>query len=107
MTRVLIIGGYGNFGSYIAHALSADANVSLLIGGRSQSRADAFARELGAVNPAAGSVIDIDGNVAAQLRVIRPDLVIHTTGPFQNQDHRVARPPWRLDRKSTRLNSSH
>jgi len=91
VTRVLIIGGYGNFGSYIAHALSADANVSLLIGGRSQSRADAFARELGAVNPAAGSVIDIDGNVAAQLRVIRPDLVIHTTGPFQNQDHRVAR----------------
>lgn len=91
MTRVLIIGGYGNFGSYIARALAADPNIELLIGGRSQARADAFAAALEATNPASGCIIDIERDVESQLRAIDPDIVIHTTGPFQTQDHRVAR----------------
>jgi hypothetical protein len=90
-TSVLIIGGYGNFGGYIARALAADPNISLLIGGRSQEKADALVRELEAANTAQGCRIDIDEDVAAQLAQIRPDIVIHTTGPFQLQDHRVAR----------------
>jgi Saccharopine dehydrogenase NADP binding domain len=89
--RVLVIGGYGNFGSYIARTLATDPNISLLIGGRSQARADAFAASLNAFNPPSGCVIDIDGNVEARLCEIGPDIVIHTTGPFQTQDHRVAR----------------
>ena len=91
MKRVLIIGGYGNFGSYIARALSGDSNISLLIGGRSQARADTFAANLDAVNPATGCAVDIDKDITAQLSHLRPDIVIHTTGPFQSQDHRVAR----------------
>jgi len=91
VTRVLIIGGYGNFGSYIARSLAPDSNVSLLIGGRSQDRADAFAASLGARNPAVGCTIDIYDDIEGRLREIGPDVVIHTTGPFQTQDHRVAR----------------
>ena len=91
MKRVLIIGGYGNFGSYIARALATDPNISLLIGGRSKSKADAFAAGLDAANPANGCVLDIYQDVQARLREIGPDIVIHTTGPFQLQDHRVAR----------------
>ena len=91
MKRVLIIGGYGNFGSCIARALATDPNISLLIGGRSKSKADAFAAGLDAVNPASGCMLDIDQNVQTRLREIGPDIVIHTTGPFQLQDHRVAR----------------
>jgi hypothetical protein len=91
VTRVLIIGGYGNFGSYIGRALAADSTISLLIGGRSQSKADEFAAGLDAANPAAGCAIDIDTNIDERLRRLRPDIVIHTTGPFQSQDHRVAR----------------
>jgi len=89
--RVLIIGGYGNFGSYIARALASDPNVTLLIGGRSQRKADAFATALAATNPAEGCVVDIDEDIACRLREVDPDIVIHTTGPFQLQDHRVAR----------------
>jgi len=89
--RVLIIGGYGNFGSYIARALATDSNISLLIGGRSKRRADAFAASLKALNPASGCIIDIDADIEGRLREIGPDIVIHTTGPFQAQDHRVAR----------------
>ena len=91
MTRVLIIGGYGNFGSYIARSLATDSNISLLIGGRSQARADAFAASLNALNPASGCAVDIAGDIERRLRDVRADIVIHTTGPFQAQDHRVAR----------------
>jgi hypothetical protein len=89
--RVLIIGGYGNFGSYIARALAADPNIALLIGGRSKSKAEAFAADLNAVNPIAGCSLDIDSEIESRMREIGPDIVIHTTGPFQSQDHRVAR----------------
>jgi saccharopine dehydrogenase-like NADP-dependent oxidoreductase len=89
--RVLIIGGYGNFGSYIARALAPDPNIALLIGGRSKGKAEAFAAELNAANPAQGCALDIDGDIAARLIETAPDVVIHTTGPFQLQDHRVAR----------------
>ena len=88
--RVLVIGGYGNFGSYIAKALADDVAIQLLIGGRSASKARSFATELAATHPAEAHAIDIDGDIPAALARIRPDIVIHTTGPFQTQDYRVA-----------------
>ena len=91
MKRVLIIGGYGNFGTYIAEALASDPNISLLIGGRSKTKADAFAASLATINPAVGCALDVDADIEARILEIRPDVIIHTTGPFQTQDHRVAR----------------
>ena len=91
VSRVLIIGGYGNFGSYIARSLAADKTIRLLIGGRAIEKARAFAAEFPAVNAAEAHALDIDDDVAAALARIAPDIVIHTTGPFQTQDHRVAR----------------
>jgi len=91
VARILIIGGYGNFGSYIARSLAADKNIRLLIGGRSADKAQAFATSLDVAHAAEGHAIDIDGDLAEALARIAPDIVIHTTGPFQMQDHRVAR----------------
>ena len=91
VARVLIIGGYGNFGSYIARSLAGNANIRLLIGGRSVAKARAFAASLDAFHSGEGHAIDIDGDLAAALACIAPDIVVHTTGPFQTQDHRVAR----------------
>lgn len=91
VTRVLVIGGYGNFGSYIARSLADDPAIKLLIGGRSAARASQFIATLKAANPAEPHVIDIDGDIAGALARIDPRVVIHTTGPFQTQDHRVAR----------------
>ncbi|WP_425230719.1 saccharopine dehydrogenase family protein [Sphingomonas sp.] len=88
--RVLVIGGYGNFGSYVARALATDASIRLLIGGRSQTKADAFVATLAPAVPAEAHALDIDGDIAARLAAIRPDLVIHTTGPFQHQSYVVA-----------------
>ena len=91
VARVLIIGGYGNFGSYIARSLAGDANIRLLIGGRSIDKALQFIEKLKAINAAEAHEIDIGGDVGSALARIKPDIVIHTTGPFQSQDHRVAR----------------
>ena len=91
VARVLIIGGYGNFGSHIARSLAPDAEIRLLIGGRSQAKGAAFASRLDAANPPEAHVIDIDADIGAALARIAPDIVVHTTGPFQHQDHRVAR----------------
>src|SRR3546814_16597987 len=88
--RVLIIGGYGNFGSYIARSLADDPAILLLIGGRSSEKALRFAASLDAVNRAEGHSIDIDGDVSAALAAVQPDIVIHTTGPFQRQDYAVS-----------------
>ena len=90
VARVLVIGGYGNFGSYIARSLAPDPKIRLLIGGRTEAKAQAFAARLGGANLVEGHAIDIDGDLAAALRTILPDIVVHTTGPFQRQDHRVA-----------------
>lgn len=91
VARVLIIDGYGNFGGYIARVLAGDSAMRLLIGGRSAAKAVAFAAELNAARPAEGHALDIDADLTEALHRIAPDVVIHTTGPFQRQDHRVAR----------------
>lgn len=91
VARVLVIGGYGNFGSHIARSLAPDPRMRLLISGRSKAKAEAFAARLGGANPVEGHAIDIDGDLTAAFDRTSPDIVVHTTGPFQRQDHRVAR----------------
>ncbi len=87
--KVAILGGYGNFGGYIARALARHPNIELTICGRNSEKADKFARALGAANPAKGAMVDI-ADAKGALVEIAPDLVIHTVGPFQNQNYRVA-----------------
>jgi hypothetical protein len=91
VARVLVVGGYGNFGSYIARSLAPDPQIRLLIGGRAEAKAQAFAAQLGRANPAEGHVIDIDDDLATAFDLISPDIVAHTSGPFLRPDHRVAR----------------
>jgi len=88
--RVLIIGGYGNFGSYIAKSLADDDAIQLLVGGRSEAKGSTVIAGLNTAHPAESHAIDISGDVRAALVRIAPDIVIHTTGPFQSQDHSVA-----------------
>jgi saccharopine dehydrogenase-like NADP-dependent oxidoreductase len=78
MTRILIIGGYGNFGRFIAKRLAQKSNVTLIIAGRTLSKAQALAKELNAE----AAFLDININLAEKLKEIKPDIVIHTSGPF-------------------------
>ncbi|WP_271410325.1 saccharopine dehydrogenase family protein [Pseudomonas sp. Q1-7] len=97
MARVLILGGYGNFGKRIAENLGkAHPGLELVIAGRSLGRAARLCAELapsGAARtrfqPARLDIASPD--FATQLAALAPTVVIHTSGPFQGQDYRVPR----------------
>lgn len=86
MTRILIIGGYGNFGSFIAKRLAQNRNITLVISGRTLSKAQALADELNAE----AAFLDINADFTNTLKKINPNIVIHTSGPFQSQGYEVA-----------------
>ncbi|WP_444931562.1 saccharopine dehydrogenase family protein [Microbulbifer sp. SSSA002] len=89
--RVLILGGYGDFGARIAQLLKSEPNIQLIIAGRSKALADERARALGGL--AEGLRLERDSvNLAAQLKALHLDLLIHCAGPFQREtDYRVAK----------------
>jgi hypothetical protein len=90
VTRILILGGYGNFGSHIARALAPEPGIQLLIAGRSKEKAAAFASLLNAANPPESHSVDIDVGLDDCLGNAATDMVIHTVGPYQGQSYAVA-----------------
>ncbi len=89
--RILIIGAYGNFGSHITRKLAAESDLQVVIAGRSEDKCKEFAKKFqDAPNPPETYVMDIDKDLASALRAVRPDIVIHTSGPFQGQGYHVA-----------------
>lgn len=97
MARVLILGGYGNFGKRIAENLGkAHPGLAIIIAGRSLERAARICADL-APSAAPGARfeparLDIDSpGFPADLAALAPTIVIHTSGPFQGQDYRVPR----------------
>jgi hypothetical protein len=85
--KIVVLGGYGNFGARISRALAGDGNIELVVAGRSAGPAQSLAREIGATHAV------VDGHsprLAQELRALGADLVIHTAGPFQQQDWGVA-----------------
>lgn len=91
LTRILIIGGYGNFGSFIASALSQENNIQLIIAGRDVEKATQCAERLNAIHPAQSVKLDIYDQLSQALQNIKPHVVIHTSGPFQGQGYLVAK----------------
>lgn len=113
MTRVLVIGGYGVFGRRIVARLARTPGLTVLVAGRDGAAAQAVAAEASAEARAAaaraeqageehgGAEASAPGEVEAVVldaRALTPEqlvnqgtaIVIHTAGPFQGQDHRVA-----------------
>ncbi len=85
---ILVLGGYGFFGTRICEALSHNPAIRLLIGGRDLHQAQRLAHDLGA------HAIAIDAtapDLVSQLKQRGVATVIHTAGPFQGQDYHVAR----------------
>ncbi|WKL56440.1 saccharopine dehydrogenase NADP-binding domain-containing protein [Asticcacaulis sp. ZE23SCel15] len=93
MGKVLILGGYGNFGKRIAEALIR-SNVPVIIAGRDLSKAQALAHRLKAMVPDAevgAAFINVDDGLIETLKNLSPKVVVNTVGPFQRQDYHVAR----------------
>ena len=91
VARVLIIGGYGTFGGAIAERLAREEDIQVIIAGRSAGKARAFADSLtSARHSPEACQLDYRSGLGDRLAVLRPAVVIHTSGPFQGQDYGVA-----------------
>jgi hypothetical protein len=89
---VCVLGGYGTFGRLIVEAL-LDRQIDVAIVGRHQEALEAMLTHLRRVYPAEqcrGLVCDIEQDISAVFTQLRPQVVINTCGPFQEQDYRVA-----------------
>jgi hypothetical protein len=82
MRRILILGGYGTFGSRIVRLLAKQKRWSLIVAGRSRDRAESFARSLGGESISA-LALDRDSITAGTLKSLDLWLVIDASGPFQ------------------------
>jgi hypothetical protein len=89
---VLIVGGYGFFGKRLVELLRGEPRLVLYVAGRSEEKAREACAAVAAAATLLPSVFDRDGDPAAQLAAIGPDLVIDASGPFQAYGER----PYRL-----------
>src|SRR5215470_7207553 len=82
--KILILGGYGTFGGRLARLLADEPRLTVLIAGRSLAKAKAFCASLGQAAATMRPVeLNRDGDVAPQLRALKPDIVVDASGPFQ------------------------
>src|SRR2546421_5220617 len=85
--RVLVIGGYGNFGARVCRALSVSPAMEVVAAGRHPERGQ------GAFDGLKLEHVRLDHSehdFPRALARLAPGLVIHCAGPFQSQDYRVA-----------------
>ena len=88
---ILVLGGYGFFGTRICTALAGNQAIRLLVAGRDVARARALAAQLGLPPQQALALDAAAPDLARRLAALGVDTLIHTAGPFQGQDYRVAR----------------
>jgi len=90
--KVVVLGGYGNFGKRIVENLTSIEDITVIIAGRNLSKSSALVANLENTSVAKLEPLVIDifaDDFKEQLAILSPYLVIHTSGPFQGQDYRV------------------
>jgi len=89
MRCAVVLGGYGNFGKRVVAALATDRSHRVVVAGRDLQKARKVAHSVGF--PA--EAVSLDGrasDLAAELRRLNANVVVHAAGPFQGQDYAVA-----------------
>lgn len=90
--KILVLGGYGTFGSRISRALCLKGH-HVIINGRNKEKAEKLKAEI--LSDKADALIevacfDVFTELYEQINHLKPSLVIHTCGPFQGQDTLIA-----------------
>lgn len=92
--RVLILGGYGFFGTLLVRRLIQNPQLQIVIAGRQLEKAHKLASTL-TEYPAQVTTISLNATHFSELRQalisIAPDVVVNTCGPFQSRDYSVAK----------------
>ena len=91
--RVMVVGGYGNFGSIVSRHLVVMPGVKLVISGRDTQK---LQRKVDELKAQSGTVCEswcgdaMGAGFKSVLGLMNIQLVIHTGGPFQGQAYAVA-----------------
>jgi len=88
--RVVLIGATGIFGSRIARRLVGDPRFTLTLAGRRQPPLANLREGLGDATVRTACIDVTAADMTDALSTLQPQLVIHTAGPFQQRDYRVA-----------------
>ena len=95
MKRILVIGGTGHFGGRFCRRIASEKNIELVVTSRSEDKAQTVVKELRDGHPdaliSAARLDHQSPEFDSELMALRPDIVIHTAGPYQGQDYRVAK----------------
>ncbi len=92
--KVLIIGGYGTFGGRLVRLLMDEADLHIVVAGRSSAQAEQFATRTSGRATVTAARLDRQGDLESTYAAIAPDLVIDASGPFQaygDDPYRVVR----------------
>ena len=92
---IVVVGGTGHFGGRICKRLLTEPNCKLIVTSRSIEKAKRLVSTLqgnhSSLDIEAASLDQSSPGFEADLRALNPELVIHTAGPYQGQDYKVAR----------------
>ena len=81
---ILIVGGYGTFGGRLVELLEDEQRLTLIVAGRSLGKANAFCEaRANAKARLVAAAFDRNGDLAAQLTALKPDILVDASGPFQ------------------------
>ncbi len=93
-SKILVLGGYGNFGKRISTILAKDPDFAIIVAGHSLEKAQNVVAEIKEENPLADiQALCIDWqekDFIDKLALSKANILIHTAGPFQTQDYTVA-----------------
>ncbi len=91
--HIAVLGGYGHFGGRIVRALSDDGKLKISVIGRDKAKAEALCAEIKHKAAARLQPVALDHGAvdfAGRLQEFGVNLLIHTSGPYQNQGYGVA-----------------
>jgi len=92
--KIFVLGGYGNFGKRLCLFLANDPALEIVVGGRDLTKIEKLIEEIKIKNPQAvieGNQIDWQETAFKEkLKATGAHILVHSAGPFQQQDYTVA-----------------
>lgn len=91
VARVVVLGGYGVFGSRIVRSLIQHAGLEVIVAGRNARAAESFCATLPEKRGRAAALDCHARDCVERLHALRPTVVVDAVGPFQERNHALAR----------------
>jgi hypothetical protein len=88
---VVVLGGYGVFGSRVVRSLVRHGELEVLVAGRNGRAAEVLCASLRDRNATPTTLDCRAPDAAERLQALRPNVVVDTVGPFQERSHELAR----------------